>query len=167
MIIKPCKSEALKYGYNGFNVDWEPANNVPIKPNETDAQNYAKFLDYFSKEMHAINKTLSVDVATWSKIWNFTAITMTSIDYVIPMNTYTDNYDTWMNNLNYDIKYIDNNSKLVIGLSTLNLSDDQPFTQQQLQMRLNQLKQDNIDKIAIWRIPLQNVWYQLLQGFVA
>ncbi len=55
-------NRALAYNFTGYNVDWEPASgNITGQ----DAADYAAFLDTFARAMHAVGKTVSVDVATW------------------------------------------------------------------------------------------------------
>ena len=74
----------------GFNVDWEPTDGAgnPV-PTAADATAYAAFLTVFSDAMHQAGLVTSVDVATWSAIWNLTAIGESSVDMVISMGTYT------------------------------------------------------------------------------
>ena len=166
--INECKQQAIQYNYNGFNVDWEPQSGP--QPTKQDAIDYASFLNKFSIEMHSINKKLSVDVATWSLLWNLTLLSQTELDYIITMNTYTNHYKTWLNALNEDINDIGNNwnNKLVVGLSTTNLSnkDDKPFSENQLQIRFDTLIDKGVDKIGIWDMPLQSDWQSFLTQFV-
>ena len=80
-----CISEAQKYGYSGYNLDFEPTtDDVTIE----DGNNYAAFIDNFATILHENGFKLQVDVATWTNIWNYTAINLTSVDYVITMGTY-------------------------------------------------------------------------------
>eukprot|EP01084_Bolivina_argentea_P243362 408002_1 len=163
--IDQCKQQAKTYNYNGFNVDWEPQTGP--QPTEQDAINYALFLNKFAQEMHSINKQLSVDIGSWNLLWNLTLISQTEIDYIITMNTYTNHYKTWLNALNEDMQQINNwNDKLVVGLSTFNLSAKKPFSENQLQMRFDILQEYNIHKIGIWDMPLQSDWQHFLTEFV-
>ena len=140
------------------------------QPTEQDAINYANFLNEFSVEMHSINKRLSVDVGSWNLLWNLTLLAQTDLDYIITMNTYTNHYNTWLDALNEDIEGIGPNwnDKLVVGLSTTNLSSktDHPFAENQLQMRFNVLIEKGINKIGVWDCPLQSDWQSLLTQFV-
>lgn len=166
--IDQCKQQAIMYGYTGFNIDWEPQTGP--QPTEQDAISYANFLNKMSMEMHSINKKLSVDVGSWNLLWNLTLLSQTNLDFIITMNTYTNHYKTWLNALNDDINGIGANwnNKLVVGLSTTNLSskDDHPFTLNQLQMRFDVLNEKGINKIGIWDMPLQSDWHSLLTQFV-
>jgi len=83
--ITACIDAAKKYNYTGYNLDWEPTDDVAAD----DGAKYATFIQVFSDALHAEGLKLSVDVATWSTIWNYTAIAETSSDIVISMGTYT------------------------------------------------------------------------------
>lgn len=72
-------------GYTGFNIDWEPTTDAL----PADAIAYANFLDTLSKALHAVGVQVTADVATWSTIWNLTALAATDIDALITMSTYT------------------------------------------------------------------------------
>lgn len=84
--IDQCLAAAKREKLRGFNIDWEPTtgNGAPA-PTAQDSADYAAFLDTFSKAMHAAGLVASVDVASWSPIWNFTAIAATDIDYIMTM----------------------------------------------------------------------------------
>ena len=162
--VSQCINVSKINNYTGMNVDWEPQSGST--PTLNDSIGYANFLNYFATEMHKNGFQLSVDVASWSIIWNWTLISETNIDYVIPMSTYTSNINTWENALNQEISQI-NASKLVVGLSTLNLSDpnNAPLPYDSLKQRFDILSQYNVSKIGIWSMPLQNDWYSLLTNF--
>lgn len=55
----------------------------------------------FAKSLHEHGLKLSVDVATWSTIWNYTAIAETEADMVISMGTYTSSDSSFTKQLNY------------------------------------------------------------------
>lgn len=78
-------NRAKQEGFTGYNLDFEPT----VSGTPDDAQKYAEFLDYFAKRLHAHNLQLTVDVAGWNTLWNFTEISLTSIDHVFDMSTYT------------------------------------------------------------------------------
>jgi len=56
---------ALKEGYTGYNVDWEPTTTATSQ----DAILYAQFLTKFTDALHKHNKKVTVDIASWSSIW--------------------------------------------------------------------------------------------------
>ena len=49
---------------------------------------YADFLTKFGDALHAHGKVLTVDVASWSHIWNYSAIAASSVDRMMVMSTY-------------------------------------------------------------------------------
>jgi spore germination protein YaaH len=83
--INACISEAQKNSFAGYNLDWEPTDAVK----EEDGVNYAQFINYFSDQLHSAGFLLTVDIATWSSIWNFDLLAKTSADRFISMSTYT------------------------------------------------------------------------------
>eukprot|EP01031_Cornospumella_fuschlensis_P038113 gene38113-46309_t len=84
--IDSCVSEAQKYGYVGYNLDWEPTDDVT----SADGDAYAIFIDTFAKGLQQANLRLTVDIATWSPIWNYDAIASSSVlERGISMGTYT------------------------------------------------------------------------------
>ena len=53
----------------------------------------------FADGLHANGIKLSVDVATWSVIWDYSSIAATSADIVISMGTYTSSDSSFTNQL--------------------------------------------------------------------
>ena len=76
-------------GLSGVNIDWEPPSGAVPKATRADALAYANFLDTLAGALHAHSPPLlvSVDVATWSEIWNLTAIAATRVDAIFTMST--------------------------------------------------------------------------------
>ena len=104
----------------GFNVDWEPQGGGGPQPHAGDALAYAAFLDTFAKALHAAGDyQLSVAVATWSPIWNLTALGKTDVDLIASMGTYTGNFAVWKAQL-ADLLDAVPASKAVVGLETTN-----------------------------------------------
>ena len=63
---------------------------------------YATFIHYFANRLHAEGFKLTVDIATWSPIWNYTLLNDTAADTFISMGTYTSSdtsYPTQLNKL--------------------------------------------------------------------
>ena len=112
-----CVTEALKYNYTGYNLDWEPTDGVE----EGDSEAYAKFIDSFAVGLHKHNIKLQVDVAGWSDIWDYGAINNTHVDYIISMSTYTSNDDSYTNEINNMMNNIDIN-RIGIGIEMVNAS---------------------------------------------
>ena len=119
--INACLDAIRSEMLTGFNIDWEPTSGGGAPdPTEEDAQAYAAFLDRFSRALHSAGPyQVSVAVATWSEIWNLTALAGTAVDYIATMSTYTGNLTTWEAQFAHARQAIPL-SKLVIGLETVN-----------------------------------------------
>jgi len=155
--IDSCIIAAKDNNLTGFNIDWEP---VTDDVTSEDASNYATFLNTFALEMHKHDLRVSVDIGTWSTIWNLTAISNTAVDQIITMNTYTNKKKTWIETFNNVIDIIPKD-KLVIGLeSDIDLSDSD------LTLRFDELRLHNIKKIAIWRTPLPVNWLPYINEYL-
>lgn len=107
----------------GFNVDWEPQGGPGApQPGASDAVAYANFLDTFAKALHAAGPyQLTVAVATWSPIWNLTALGQTDVDLIAHMGTYVGNFTVWEHQLAELLEAVPP-SKAVVGLETTNVS---------------------------------------------
>lgn len=54
---------------------------------DADGVAYGAFLTKLADALHEVGATLSVDVASWDKFFNFTAVAHSSADRVITMDT--------------------------------------------------------------------------------
>lgn len=158
--IEACWKAADEENLTGFNIDWEPTegNGAPT-PTEEDAVNYANFLNTFSRAMHMKGLKANVDVATWTPIWNYTLIGKTAVDGIFTMATYTDNDTSFLHQMNKIIQAVPI-EKIYIGLETTRDSDNQPYTDEQLEFRFNAIKQANIHNIGIWRASVPDNWWK-------
>lgn len=148
----------------GFNIDWEPTSSTVLPE---DPANYAAFLDYFALKMKAFGIGTSVDVASWSPIWNFTAIGATAVDYVMTMDTYgnSGNFTAWQASVNKAMTEIPV-SKLVIGLETVT-ADGGNYTDAMLQERFAVLQEQGLRQVAFWRAPIPDNWWAFIQQLAA
>lgn len=62
--------EAVKNGFYGYNIDFEPVNGS----SRYDAEGFTAFVQKFNDKLKEHKKYLSVDVARWSKMWNYLAV---------------------------------------------------------------------------------------------
>jgi hypothetical protein len=161
--INDCVDHAKKEGLAGYNIDWEPTdgNGAPV-PTAQDALDYANFLDVFSKAMHANQLIATVCIATWSPIWNMAAIGATAIDFVMQMETYTDDWTIWQQQFANTLNGIPND-KLIVGLETVK-SDGSPYSDSDLKLRFDAIKAANIDRIGIWDSPIPDNWWQFISA---
>jgi hypothetical protein len=68
-------SVALKaHAATGVNLDLEPCQTPHNDCSAEDGNAYALFLSTFADALHAHGFTVTVDIASWSPFWNFTAI---------------------------------------------------------------------------------------------
>jgi hypothetical protein len=151
----------------GFNVDWEPVSGggAPT-PTAADAAAYAGFLDTFARALHAAGRgyQLTVAVATWSPIWNLTAIGATAVDGVAHMGTYVGNFTTWSAQLAQLLDAVPL-AKAVVGLETTN--DDaggRPFTPAELAARFGALAAAGVRAVGVWRAPIPDAWWPFLEA---
>lgn len=60
-----------------------------MQATQQDAENYVKFLNLFADELHKFNMKLTVDIATWNSLWNWTLLATSKVDKLCLMSTYT------------------------------------------------------------------------------
>jgi hypothetical protein len=147
----------------GLNIDWEPTsgNGAPT-PTAQDAADYAAFLDAFATAMHAAGVAVTVDVATWSPIWNLTAIGATAVDGVALMSTYTDDWPTWQRVFAEAVAAVPA-GKLVVGLETTR-SDNSPYPTPELAQRFAAIKAAGLRRVGVWRAPIPDNWWPFLNA---
>jgi len=160
--IQACIADAKKYGYSGYNVDFEPTTGIQ----DGDGKRYAQFLDKFARALHAAGKILTVDVATWTSFWDLDALSQTSIDRIISMSTYTGNLTIW------ETKFIEGVTKFGgrfgVGLETVNPNTDLPLSVSELKFRFDRINSYRtvIQEVDIWKSPLYDNIFPFLQSFV-
>lgn len=111
-------NEITKYGFDGYNIDIEPATNVSdpssaTNPTDDDAAQFAKFLTHLADAMHALDPPRTITVDTMSvvgacrstyhypknlepcpwirRFWNFQMLAESTLDKALTMDTYTQN----------------------------------------------------------------------------
>lgn len=156
--IDACVAAAKAEGLTGFNVDWEPTSKAPAPEDSAD---YAAFLDLFATELHKEGIQVSVDVAGWSPIWNFTLIGSTAVDFVATMSTYTDDDAAFTRSLDYAVATIPKD-KLVVGLETVMASTNGLYNQTELAFRFNAIKAKRIRRVGLWRAGVPDLWWPFL-----
>eukprot|EP01119_Soliformovum_irregulare_P021167 TRINITY_DN6997_c0_g1_i3.p1 TRINITY_DN6997_c0_g1~~TRINITY_DN6997_c0_g1_i3.p1 ORF type:complete len:220 (+),score=44.55 TRINITY_DN6997_c0_g1_i3:76-735(+) len=150
-------AELQRTGYSGYNLDFEPTDDATSQ----DASDYAKFLTTFANELHRHGKKLTVDVASWNPLWNWTLISESNVDKVYLMSTYTANDASFKKELFFATRDI-SISKLGVGLES---DTKPPLTEAQLEMRFKLLEELDIQEIDIWRTPIPDSWWPHLLKF--
>jgi len=105
--------------------------------------------------MHEINVEVTVDIASWNKIWNWPLIGKTSVDKVLIMSTYVYNFTTW------EILFNDAVTQLPlhkIGIGLMN-PDNGKLTDKELQERFDLIKKARINEVDIWAAPIVDNWW--------
>jgi len=151
-------SSAKLIGATGLNIDWEPTSSGP-KITKQDSIDYANFLDQLAVQAHLNGLKVSVDVATWSDIWDLKLIGATRVDYIANMETYVKNNTVWLQELADSLELLPVD-KLVVGLEC-----DVDLTDSDIALRLNALLAAKIKQIGIWKSPIPDAWWTLLDEF--
>jgi len=154
-------SQALQLGFDGYNIDFEPT--VGIE--KEDAVAYVQFLNKFADVLHANGIEVSVDVATWSVLWDWPALNLSNVDKIMVMSTYAGDPDTWKKYFDLALAEISPN-KLGLGLQTVNPNTNQPLSRQELEYRFSNILPSTVVEIDIWDSPLENNWWEFLARFV-
>eukprot|EP01091_Cochliopodium_minus_P000369 TRINITY_DN10352_c0_g1_i1.p1 TRINITY_DN10352_c0_g1~~TRINITY_DN10352_c0_g1_i1.p1 ORF type:complete len:278 (+),score=56.74 TRINITY_DN10352_c0_g1_i1:1-834(+) len=152
---------ANQFDYKGFNVDWEPT----VNGTEQDSKDYANFLDQFAKALHQHGKVLSVDVANWNPLWNFTLLSQTNIDLIMTMSTYTGNFEYFEENLVNAVSQI-GLDKLVVGLETVDTTNNLPYSTANIAKRFDLINKYNVNKIAFWKSPIYANFVPFITKFI-
>lgn len=162
--ISSCIQAAKKYDYVGWNLDWEPTGNDVT---EEDGLNYAKFIDTFAKALHEADLMLTVDYATWSPIWNVTAMAETDVDKLISMGTYTSTDSSFTHQLQILTDAVNGDgSRAGVGLENVNASTGERIPMDEVVWRFNETVNGGAQEIDIWRMPVPPLWWPLIEHFV-
>ena len=162
--ISSCIQAAKKYNYVGWNLDWEPTGNDVT---DEDGLNYAKFIDTFAKALHDADLKLTVDYATWSPIWNVTAMAETAADKLISMGTYTSTDSAFTHQLEILTDAVGGDgSRAGVGLETVNASTSERIPMDEVIWRFNETVSSGAQEIDIWRMPVPPLWWPLIENFV-
>jgi hypothetical protein len=133
--IDQCISEAALYGYFGYNLDWEPTGDDITSQDGTD---YAAFIETFAQALHAAGLKLSVDVATWTPIWDYDAIAQTSADTMISMGTYTSTDTSFTSQLDLIMESF--GDRAGVGLEMVNATTSERIPLDEVIWRFEQLE---------------------------
>lgn len=158
-----CVTEAKKYNYTGYNLDWEPTEGVL----DSDAADYAAFIDAFATGLHQHGLKLQVDVAQWGSpfVWDYDLIAETAADYMITMGTYTSSDASFSDQLNLAVSGLPLN-KLGVGLEMVNASTGGHIPIDEVAWRFNQIEAAGVKEIDIWKFPVPAGWWPLLDEFM-
>jgi len=148
---------AKQYGYMGYHIDFEPDNNVTA----ADSITYARFLDTFAQALHAEGFVLAADVATWSPLWNYTLLGQTSVDTIVTMETYTNKFDWFEQQVQFAVSTL--GAKAGIGFDTDITGTDK------LDAFLKVLLANNCSNVDLWHDSalIASPWFTFLEQFLS
>jgi hypothetical protein len=156
--ITTCVQTAVKEGFTGYNVDWEPASGTPTAE---DAKKYANFLSEFAEALHAAGKELTVDFAGWSPIWDYASLNASKADRLLCMGTYASKFESFLSQFQKAVNAI-SLDKLGIGLET----DTRPLTDSEWNERFDMIIAKGVREIDIWRLPIPDNMWKFIAKFV-
>ncbi len=123
--------------------------------------------------MHGIGKQLTVDVGRWSQVFNYPALAATALDRILIMDTYCSNFTTFQERLVSAVRDV-GLAKLGVGLSTLNLNTNQPFSAAEIAERFELVSAVGVSQIDLWLMPIPDAnnnmgtsWIPFLSKFLA
>lgn len=174
-LFQEMLSEARKFNYTGYNVDWEPEHDVVA----ADAPKYAHFLQNMASVLHKNGLQLNVDVASWTVLFNFTAISnairvngAAKLNRMITMDTYAGSETGWNKGFDRVVSQVSDKNTIGIGLMTINPNDGKPLTQEQVSWRFGRVSSNPlIREIDIWLIDrvlvdINSYWWTQLEKFL-
>lgn len=162
-------AELIAHSIDGVNIDWEPTTGVL----PGDAASYAAFLSDLRAQLSAHGKFVSVDAATWSPIWNLTALntsmaafvgggSLTPVlpGYVATMSTYVQTDAVFLQEAAVAAKSIKLDN-LIVGLETW----PGELTTANVTLRFVALEALGVKRVAIWRSPIPDFWWGIIRGW--
>ena len=164
--IDSCISEAEKFGYSGYNLDWEPTDGEQPVSTVTDADGlaYAQFIDIFASKLHEANLGLTVDVATWSPAWNYTALAQTGADSFVSMGTYTATDSSFSSQLQLMIDSF-GPERSGVGLETVNATSLERLPLSEVAWRFDQIRASGARELCMWKMPVPPGWWPMVDAF--
>jgi hypothetical protein len=159
--IESCITQAKIYNYVGYNLDWEPTDDVTSQ----DGEDYAAFIDVFADALHAHGLKLTVDIATWSPIWDYAAISSTSVDTGISMGTYTSTDSSFSSQLDSLLGAF-GPARSGVGLESTNASTAERIPMTEVAWRFQQIRQSGAQEVDVWMMPVPPLWWPLIAEFV-
>ncbi|KJE94515.1 hypothetical protein CAOG_05148 [Capsaspora owczarzaki ATCC 30864] len=153
----------LKFNYTGVNVDIEPAGGIGTYQ---DAVAYAGFLDKLSRALHQHGLTVTVDIASWTPVWNFTLLAETSVDLFVTMDTYTYNQTAWTHLFQKALDAFGPH-RLGAGIMTVNADNNQPLSPADIKFRFDAIVAANVNVIGIWCMPIPDQFWPFIDAYMA
>jgi len=163
---------AAEPALTGVNIDFEPhGSSPPVGPVPTaaDAAAFAALMDATADAVHALGKEISLDIATWTRFWDYSLLNATRVDFLCDMESYNADFDFFKKQVAFAMARV-SPEKYVCGLATTHESGPQaglPFNSTELAWRFDFLREQGVRKIAMWDTPLPLNWEPFLASFAA
>ncbi len=163
---------AAEPALTGVNIDFEPhGTDPPVGPVPTpaDAAAFAALLDATADAVHGIGKKISVDIATWTKFWDYSLLNSTRVDLLCDMESYNADFGFFQKQVAFAMAHV-SPDKYVCGLATTHESgpnSGKPFNDTELAWRFDFLRAQGVRKVAMWDTPLPPNWMPFLMAFAA
>jgi hypothetical protein len=158
--FQACIAQAKAHRLTGFNVDFEPTG----KATHADAVAYAAFLSRFADALHPVGLELSVDVGSWSNVWDWKLLGESRVDTVCLMSTYTGNTTFFESALTRAVAEI-GLDKLGVGLENINPNTKKPFSKAEMEDRFQLISKSGATQIDIWDMPIPELWFPMLEAW--
>jgi len=167
--ITTLVDQLVRHNIDGVNIDFEPT----VQALPQDAIAYSVFLTKLQNALAEHGKIVTVAVARWSTLWNFTLLAQHLAPssasrnipgYVFTMNTYTYRDSVFKEELMYSLGAFDAvrpSGVLAIGLETWPTS----FTAAELKYHFDQLASNSVCRIGIWDMPFTTAMIPYLMQF--
>ena len=141
-LVRAAVTQAVRTGIDGYNLDAEFAGDQ----NATDGARFVAFLNLFADALHAVNRTLSVDVhGDGSRPFDFhvwgSAYKASKVDRIVTMATYTDakrNFDKYFAEAVYQV----GPAKIQPGM--------EPNAVLANPLDIGYIRSKNVSSIAVW-----------------
>ena len=158
--LSSLRQHAQELGAAGVNFDWEPSASVPA-PTSEDAAAYAGFLAQAVTALAPLRVT--VDVARWSAVWNYTKLAQVPGLVVTTMSTYVADDKIWQQEFDAAVASFQPD-QLVVGLEH-SFPNGTAYPQAMVAARLQACWDAGIRAIAVWDVPVPAPFTAALQAF--
>ena len=163
--IQQAIDAALNYEikFTGYNIDFEPESDE-MATNE-DALRFAEFLTLFADALDPYNISLSVDIATFVPFWDYEALSKTTTDRILTMDTYCGSNSLFLSRLQTTVDYF--GSRTGIGLLTYDPDTGNLFSDDDIAYRFRTLNEYNIQELDLWMTPIPDVYVPYMKNYLA
>ena len=106
-----------------------------------------------------------MDVATWTKVWNYTALAETHVPQLDIMSTYTSDDPTYYKQLNNAVNAFGLH-RTVVGLETVNATTGGVLSSDEIEFRFDKISVAGVDQVALWRSYVPDNFWPIIRKWV-